>query len=465
MWSTGGTMKRHRSRGKVKAVELEIIRRDVAGLDLGSREHYVCAPASDGEGRELEHFGSTTAELHHLVRWLKERGVRSVAMESTGVYWIPVYEVLESQEIEVVLVNARALKSVPGRKTDVLDCQWIQLLHSCGLLKGAFRPSDEVCAVRALIRERGTLTQSAADWIRRMQKCLDQMNICVHHAVADLTGVTGMAIVRAIVAGERDPKILAGLRDPRCHKSVEQIAAHLEGNWRSEHVFVLGQALQTYDFLQARIAEFDQEIMRSLSALERAPMEARDAAAAVPPEKMRRMRKRGQAPLHEALCRMSGADLTTIDGIGVETAQIVLSEIGRDLEDFPTEKHFVSYLKLVPKLAISGGKPVASKRRLSTTTRVGAALRMAATTLRHSKTALGAEFRRLSRIKGAGVAVFAMARKLAVQIYRLLKFGQTYVDQGVQAYEERFRQRRIAACHQMAKSLGLCVLPMETATQ
>jgi transposase len=455
-------MKRHRSRGKVKAVELEVIRRAVAGLDLGSREHYVCAPALDGEGREVERFGATTAELHHLVRWLKARGVHSVAMESTGVYWIPVYEVLESQDIEVVLVNARALKSVPGRKTDVLDCQWIQLLHSCGLLKGAFRPADEVCAVRALIRERGTLTQSAADWIRRMQKCLDQMNICVHHAVADLTGVTGMAIVRAIVAGERDPKILAGLRDRRCHKSVEEIAAHLEGNWRSEHVFVLAQALQTYDFLQARIAEFDQQIMRSLSALERSPAQA--GATSPPPDKMRRMRKRGQAPLHEALCRMSGVDLTAIDGIGVETAQIVLSEVGRDLEDFPTEKHFVSYLKLVPKLAISGGKPVASPRCQSTSTRVGAALRMAATTLRHSKTALGAEFRRLSRLKGAGVAVFAMARKLAILIYRLLKFGQAYVDQGLQAYEERFRQRRIVACHEMAKSLGLCVLPMETAT-
>jgi len=455
-------MKRHRSRGKVKAVELEVIRRDVAGLDLGSREHYVCAPTLDREGREVECFGATTAELHHLVRWLKERGVPSVAMESTGVYWIPVYEVLESHGIEVVLVNARALKSVPGRKTDVLDCQWIQLLHSCGLLKGAFRPADEVCAVRALIRERGTLTQSAADWIRRMQKCLDQMNICVHHAVADLTGVTGMAIVRAIVAGERDPKILASLRDPRCHKSVEEIAAHLEGNWRSEHVFVLAQALQTYDFLQARIAEFDQQIMRSLSALERSPAQA--GATAPPPDKMRRMRKRGQAPLHEALCRMSGVDLTTIDGVGVETAQIVLSEVGRDLEDFPTEKNFVSYLKLVPKLAISGGKPVASPRRQSTSTRVGAALRMAATTLRHSKTALGAEFRRLSRLKGAGVAVFAMARKLAILIYRLLKFGQAYVDQGLQAYEERFRQRRIVACHEMAKSLGLCVLSVEVTT-
>jgi transposase len=455
-------MKTRRGKGKVKAIELEAIRRDVAGVDLGSREHYVCAPAGDGQGREVESFGATTAELHRMVQWLKARGVHSVAMESTGVYWIPVYELLESQGLQVVLVNARALKSVPGRKTDVLDCQWIQLLHSCGLLKGAFRPGDEVCALRALIRERSTLTQTVADWIRRMQKCMDQMNIRVHHAVADLTGVTGMAIVRAIVKGERDPKVLAGLRDRRCHKSVEQIAAHLEGNWRREHLFVLEQALKTYDFLQERIEQFDAQILQTLQQLERPHEAAPQGTGSVQLAKLRRMRKRGQQPMHEALRRMSGVDMATIDGIGVETTQVVLSEIGADVSVFPTENHFVSYLKLAPKLAISGGKPVASKKRLSTSTRVGAALRMAATTLRYSNTALGAEFRRLARIKGPGVAVFAMARKLAVLIYRLLKFGQAYVDQGVQAYEERFRQRRLLACHQMANSLGLHILTPET---
>lgn len=458
-------MKSRRAKGKVKPIELEVIRRDVAGVDLGSREHYVCAPAGDGQGREVEGFGATTAELYRLVAWLKARGVRSVAMESTGVYWIPVYEVLESQELEVVLVNTRALKSVPGRKTDVLDCQWIQLLHSCGLLKGAFRPGDEVCALRALIRERSTLTQSSADWIRRMQKCLDQMNIRVHHAVADITGVTGMAIVRAIVKGERDPKALARLRDRRCQKSVAEIAAYLEGNWRSEHLFVLEQALKTYDFLQERIAQFDAQILQTLHQLQRPQLAAAPSTPTMLSEaKLRRMRKRGQEPMHEALCHMTGVDLTTIDGLGVETVQVVASEIGPDLSAFPTEKHFVSYLKLVPKLAISGGKPVANKKRLSTSTRVGAALRMAATTLRYSKTALGAEFRRLARIKGAGVAVFAMARKLAILIYRLLRFGQAYVDQGMKAYEETFRQHRISACHQMAKSLGLKIIEEQPAT-
>jgi transposase len=447
--------------GKKEAATLRAIRTDVAGLDLGSREHFVCAPSEQGDQREVGRFGATTGELHRLVQWLKARGVRSVAMESTGVYWIPVYEVLESQGLEAVLVDARVFRSVPGRKTDVQDCQWIQLLHSCGLLRGAFRPGDEVCALRSLIRARQTLQQSAADWIRRMQKCLDQMNICVHRAVADLTGVTGMAIVRAIVAGERDPNVLAELRDRRCHKSAGQIAAYLEGTWRGEHLFVLGQALQMYDFLQERIGQFDRQIIGQLNVLKRT---VETPVTPPPAEKIKRLRKRGQQPLHEALRGMSGVDLTAIDGIGVETAQVVLSELGADLNDFPTEQHFVSYLKLAPKLAISGGKPVASKRRDSTSTRVGSALRMAATTLRQSQTALGAEFRRLQRIKGLGVAVFALARKLAVLIYRLLRHGQAYVDQGLQAYEERFRQRRMAACEQMAKSLGLSLLPAPNPT-
>jgi transposase len=410
----------------------------------------------------VEQFGATTAELHKLVEWLKARGVRSVAMESTGVYWIPVYEVLESQGLEAVLVNTRALKSVPGRKTDVLDCQWIQLLHSCGLLQGAFRPCDEVCVLRALIRERSTLTAATADWIRRMQKALDQMNIRVHHAVSDITGLTGMAIVRAIVAGERNPQVLAELRDRRCHQTVAQIAEHLQGTWRMEHLFVLENALKTYDFFQKSIAQFDAQIMKTLHQLEQPGSSATPVPPLAQEAKMRRLLKRGQQPLRNALCHMAGKDLTSIDGIGVETAQTVLSELGADLSDFPTEKHLVSYLKLSPKLAISGGKPVASKKRLSTSTRVGEALRIAASTLRYSKTALGAEFRRLAFLKGSGVAVFAMARKLAILIYRLLKFGQAYLDQGIQGYEERFRQRRMAACYNMAKSLGLKIVTPET---
>jgi transposase len=457
-------MKRNKVKCTVQAGELSVLRREVAGADLGSREHYVCAPALQGDGRDVESFGSITAELYRMADWLKARGVQSVAMESTGVYWISVYEVLESRGFEVVLVNARALLSVPGRKTDVLDCQWIQLLHSCGLLKGSFRPADDVCALRALIRERSTLIAESADWIRRMQKSLDQMNIRVHQAVSDLSGMTGMAIVRAIVGGERDPKMLANLRDARCRKTVEEIAEHLRGNWRAEHLFALGQALKLYDFIQARKDEYDQEILQALKKLEQASLNQQEVPDLTRPEKMKSMNKRGQQPVREALYRMSGTDLTTIDGIGVETAETVLSEIGTDLSSFPTEHHFVSYLKLSPKLAISGGKPIAGKKRLSTSTRIGSVLRMAASTLRNSKTALGAEFRRLARLKGMGVAVFAMARKLAILIFRLLKFGQAYLDQGVEVYEERFRQRRLMACQEMAKSLGFRLVQKELAS-
>lgn len=452
-----------RNAGTVEERGLRVIRTDVGGADLGSREHYVCVPALGGAGREVERFGATTGELHRLVQWLRQHGVHSVAMESTGVYWIPVYEMLESHGLEAVLVDARALKHVPGRKTDVQDCQWIQQLHSCGLLRGSFRPGDEVCALRALVRERGTLTALAADWVRRMQKALDQMNVRVHHAVADLTGVTGLAIVRAIVAGQRDPAVLAGMRDPRCRKTEAEIAAHLEGHWRAEHLFVLEQALRMYEFIQAQLAQYDARIMAQLEA-----MPVRDALPGPMPEppktKLQTMRKRGQQPLHQALRTMAGADLATVDGLGVETVQTVLSELGPDLSRFPTEGHFVSYLKLAPKMAISGGKPVRGKKRLTTSTRAGAALRMAATTLRHSKTALGAEFRRLARIKGAGVAVFAMARKLAVLIYRMLRHGHAYVDQGIAAYEERHRQRRLTACRELAKSLGLKIMDEGAAT-
>ena len=455
-------MKQQQRKKTVASGELRVIRPDVAGADLGAREHYVCAPSVGGAGQEVASFGSTTAELYRLADWLMVRGVKSVAMESTGVYWISVYEVLESRGFEVVLVNARVLMSVPGRKTDVLDCQWIQLLHSCGLLRGSFRPADAVCGVRSLIRERSVLVRESADWIRRMQKSLDQMNVRVHHAVADICGTTGMAIVRKIVAGERDPKVLAELRDPRCRKTQEEIAEHLQGTWRPEHLFTLGQGLKMYDFAQRCIREYDAQIMARLAQLEKPDLDRPTPPDLPRKDKMKSMNRRDQQPLRQALYRMSGVDLTTIDAIGPETAEVVLSELGTDYSAFPTEGHFVSYLKLAPKLAISGGKPIRSKKPMSTSTRVGAALRMAATTLRHSKTALGAEFRRLARIKGMGVAVFAMARKLAILIYRLIRFGQAYVDQGMQAYEQRFLQRRIHTCHHMANALGFHLVAKES---
>lgn len=259
---------------------LNVIQHHAAGIDLGSVEHWVAAPPLEDGTPNVEHFGTTTPELYRLADWLKEQNVVTVAMESTGVYWIPLYEILENRGFDVLLVNARLIANVPGRKTDVSDCQWIQILHACGLLRGSFRPSDEICRLRALIRERNTMVEERSDWIRRMQKCLDQMNVCVHHAVTDITGTTGMMIIRSIVAGERDPQVLARLRDARCRKSEIEIATELTGNWRSEHLFNLRQALKMYDQLCAVIEEYDSEILCYITAIQ--PGDAGDKSAPPP---------------------------------------------------------------------------------------------------------------------------------------------------------------------------------------
>lgn len=440
---------------------LQVVQPDVAGIDLGSREHYVCAPAKKNGEPNIRVFKTTTPELNRLAEWLESHHVKSVAMESTGVYWIPIYELLESRGFEVILANARILSRVPGRKTDMLDCQWIQCLHSCGLLKGAFRPDEAVCRWRTLVREKNTMERERSDWVRRIQKSLDQMNIQIHHAVSDITGQTGMAILRAIVSGERHPQKLAELRDPRCKKTEEQIAEHLTGNWREEHLFVLKQALEMYDVMEVRVAEYEEEILRTLALLQ--PEENKSSSP--PPvrhaAKRKNINKRNQENLRTDLFRFSGVDLTSIDGIGVGVAETVLSELGCDLVKFPTEKHFVAYLKLAPRQAFSGGKVLRKKDPGSGASRIGSALRMASVSLRNSKTGLGAEYRRIARRKGAGVAVFAMARKLAILVYRLLRWGQPYVDEGIEGYEKRFRAARLRGCRDTAKELGFRLLPKE----
>jgi len=443
---------------------LKTIHAKAAGIDLGSREHWVCGPPQKEGTPNVERFGTTTPELYRLGDWLKEQGVETVAMESTGVYWIPLYEILDSRGFEVLLVNARHISNVPGRKTDMLDCQWIQLLHECGLLRGSFRPSDDICRLRALIRERNTMVDQRSDWIRRLQKSLDQMNVCVHHAVSDISGVTGMAIIRSIVAGERHPHALARLRDPRCRKSEQQIAEELTGNWRPEHLFNLRQALRMYDQANAVIEEYDSEILNYISMLQ---PEDRVDAPVPPPQsksKARALAKRGQEPLRQALYRFSGFDLTAIDGIGVDTASVLISELGWDFRSFPNEGHFVSYLRLAPNLSISAGKKVPSKSKATTCTRVSSALRMAAVTLRNSKTALGGFYRRIAWRKGASVAVFATARKLAQLIYRLVCYGQAYVDTGAEAYNARFEQRRLKFYTKALNSMGYAVEPLTEST-
>lgn len=440
---------------------LPVVRHKVAGIDLGSERHWVCAPTVEGGGREVADFGATTSELMRMANWLQARKVASVAMESTGVYWIAPHEVLEAAGLEVMLVDTRQLARVPGRdkKSDPFDCEWIQRLHSCGLLMGSFRPKQEVCMLRTLVRDKGNLVAEVGDWLRRMQKSLDQMNVRVHRAVSDIDGVTGMSIVRAIVGGERDARRLAKLRDVRCRKSEEEIAEQLSGHWREDHLFSLRQALKMYDSIQERITDYEKEILRQLAEMERGECRGQGVPKVKNLQKGKGIQRRGEEPMRQALFRMSGVDLTGIDALGVETVQVVLSEYGPDLSRFPTEKQFVSHVTLAPHKPTSAGKPVKHKKRNSASTRVAAALRMAATSLRHSETALGAYYRQMARRIGGDVAVFATARKLATLIYRLLRWGQPYLDEGAEAYEQRYQLSRIKSLTARAKELGYQLTP------
>jgi transposase len=452
------TRKKDQSGKAVRA--LRVMREKVAGIDLGSREHWVCCPGEKEHKPNVRTFGTTTPQLQKLADWLESEAIESVAMEATGIYWIPLYELLEARGMEVVLVNARQLSHVPGRKTDMLDCQWLQLLHSCGLLQGSFRPVESICQLRALRRERANFVEEATRAVQGMQKALDQMNVQVHRAVSDLTGKTGLAMVRAIVEGERDPFRLAAFRDVRCRKSEAQIAEHLTGNWREEHLFNLKMALQLYDQLQDILAAYDQEMMRRLQDLE-APERAHLEPPPHPnPTKDKAMKRRREQSLRTALWRFAGVDLTRIDGISTAAAQVVLTEVGLDLQAFPTEKHFISWLRLSPKTAFSAGKPLARKNKGTGATRVAGALRMAALSLSNASSALGAYFRRVARHKGGATAVFATARKLATYIYRMLRFGQDYVDEGAQAYEQRFQQKRLASMKTLAKQMGYELVPV-----
>jgi transposase len=452
-------------KAKMAVHSLQTIHSHAAGIDLGSRQHWVACPPLEDNKPNVQCFGTTTPELFRLADWLKAQEVDTVAMESTGVYWIPLFEILASRGFDVILANARQVSHVPGRKTDMLDCQWLQLLHSCGLLRGSFRPPDEICHLRSLMRERNGMVQQRCDWVRRMQKCLDQMNVCVHHAVSDITGVTGMAMIRAIVNGESDPVRLAKMRDPRCRKSEQQIAAELSGNWRKDHLFNLRQALKMYDQLCRIIDEYDAQILIYIQSL---PSAVKGDEPAPPPaskSKASNIAKNGQEPMRQALYRLCGVDLTTIDGIGVDTAAVLLSEIGPDLSAFPDENHFVSYLRLAPNLSISGGKKVPNRSDATTSTRVANALRLSAITLRRSKSALGAHYRRIAARKGASVAVFATARKLAQIVYRLLRYGQAYVDVGAKAYEARYTDRRLRSYTKFLNDMGYKVSPMAAVEQ
>jgi transposase len=436
---------------KTAVTVFEELRRNVAGIDLAWRaENYVCGPRREDGKYDIAAFGTTTPELHRILKWLQDRKVESVAMESTSVYWIPLTDLLEAHGIEVILVDARTVRMVPGRKSDVQDCQWLQKLHSCGLLRGAFRPPEAVAAARSILREKENVTAMRTQALQQMQKSLDQMNIRVHHAVSDIDGKTGTAIINAIVEGERNPANLAKLRDKRCKNSEKEIADHLTGTWREEHLFNLGQAFKTLQFLDERLAEYDTKASEIFSKL----ADTSDNPPPPPPEPGRKLsqKERSNPEGKATLCQIMGFDLTSIDGIEYNTATIIASELGTKFDCFPTERHFASYIGLTPSLSKSAGKKVRQKKRCKNTSRAGIALRMAAATLHKSQTELGAHLRSVARRSDRTTAIKATARRMAHMIYRGVRYGKQYIDRGAQAYELRLRERTLNTVKKLINS-------------
>jgi transposase len=379
-------------------------------------------------------------------------------MQSTGVYWMALYDVLEERGFEVFLVNATHTRNLPGRKSDVQECQWMLQLHVYGLLRNSFRPAEEIRTLRSYWRLRQEHVAEAATCIQRMQKALIEMNLQLTNVLNDVTGATGMAIIRAIVAGERDPRKLAGHRDPNVHASEEEIAKSLEGTWREKHLFALEQQLANFDHYRQMIRDCDQRVHRRLQTLEQ-----KGDASQLPPAE-RRKRPRGHVPegfdLRTELYRISGVDLTRIEGVNALTAQTVLAEIGPDVSGFPTEGDFASFLGLCPDNAKTGGK-VFKRGTRKVKNRVAAALRLAARGLRRSQSYLGAKYRRFRASLGAPKAITAMAHMLARVIYRMLKYGEEYVDKGAQHYEEQLRNQNTKKLNRAAAALGLMLVPMQ----
>ena len=433
--------------------ELTIQNPNAAGIDIGGSSHFVAVP-QDRSDTPVREFGCYTQDLYELAAWLLLCGITIVALESTGVYWVPVYEVLEANGIEVMLVNAHGIKNVSGRKSDVLDCQWLQQLLSFGLLSAAFRPSAEVCALRTIWRQRDTLLQGQACCVQRMQKALTLMNIQLTNTITDITGTTGLAIIRAIVAGIRNPQELAKLRNYRIHASEAEIAKSLEGTWKEEHLFCLAQALELYDTYRQLIAKADTKLESLIAPLRRQGADAAKAA---------KSKKRGgkNAPgfdVRDALREWAGVDLTRIGGIDVCTALKVLVELGTDLSKFKNAKCFCSWLGLCPGTRISGGKRLSgATKRIPN--RVAHALKLAAQGLHHSQCALGAYYRRMAARLGKGKAITATAHKLARLVYAILTQGGEYVEQSQAEYEEKFQDRTLKYLQQKAKTLGFDLVP------
>jgi transposase len=452
--------KQRKAVSKAKAVAPPAIRAGTAGIDIGATEIFV-AVSPDRDAEPVRCFLSFTADLQGLIAWLRECEVTSAAMESTGVYWIPLYQMLADAGIEVCLVNARHFQNVPGRKTDVLDCQWLQYLHAVGLLRGSFRPEQVICATRTLVRHRQNLVRMAAEHVQHMQKSMEQMNLKLQHVISDIAGVTGLRIVDAIVAGERDPLVLARLRDGRIQASEETIVKSLEGDYRGEHLVTLQQSLEAYRFYQRHIADLDGKIEECMDGLP-----AKIDLSQHPLPKSRKQDKSRNAPaydLRKHCYRTFGVDVTAIPGFASTTAQVLLTEAGADLSKFRSASAFASWLTLCPHNAISGGKVLQAKTRKGSN-RATVALRLAAQTLERSETGLGRFFRRMRAKSGRPEAITAVAHKLARIFYTLVTTGKAYDEAALAKAGTRQQARQETKLRRQAQELGFQLVAMEGST-
>lgn len=436
---------------------LPCVHPNAAGLDIGADQIYACVP-SDRDSRPVRAFATFTADLHALADWLEVCEIDTVAMESTGIYWLAIYEILEARGIRVFLVNARQIKIPPGRKSDWKDCQWIQRLHMLGLLQASFRPDAEMALLRAYLRHRAELIAHRAPHILHVQKALHQMNIQLDRVLADITGTTGMAILRAIVAGERDPLVLAQLRNPGCKSSEEKLAKAMQGNWQAPYLFVMRQALELYDFYTQQLAACDVELERYYGAMKprlETDIDPTTLPAAKPGSKSK---NKPNFNARAELARVVGVDLVAVTGLSAASVQTIISEIGTDMSKFPTVKHFGSWLGLAPHNDISGGKVLRSRTR-KVVNRAAQAFRQAAQCVGRSETALGAYYRRMRARLGPQQATVATAYKIARIVYSMLKERKPFEAASAEAYDQQYREREIKYLERKAAKLGFDLAP------
>ena len=431
---------------------LAVLHPHAAGLDIGAREIWVAVPA-DRDPQPVRCFGTFTGDLNKLVAWLRQCQIETVALESTGVYWIAVFELLEQAQLTASLIEPRQLKRVPGRKSDVLDCQWIQQMHSFGLLTASFRPDAEMRTLRAYLRQRAQLIEHRAPHVLHIQKALQYMNVQVHHVLSDIMGVTGQKILRAIVAGERDPHHLAAFRAPGCKKDEATIAAALTGHWQTEYLFIIQQSLTLYDAYTAQIVECDTALERQYAAC-KPRWDGPDLLPDVPPVKPNSKSKNQPTfNVRAHLLRLTGVDLVAVSGISQSLAQVIMAEVGTEMNKFPTVKHFCSWLGLAPHNSISGGK-VLHSHTLKTDNRAGQALRQAAQANAKSQSVFGAYYRRKRAHLGPEQATVATAHKIARVVYHLLKTRETYEPVSAKNYDQHWQDRELAGLKKKAAKLG-----------